>query len=130
MMKKSLAIALYFLVAGLAACSEVKELPQIPAQHWKDMDVRIETHPNPPLAGMSEVVVIVTGPRGRPVHDLIVSLRSDDAAAWVQTIQDGHIGVYRRGVSIGFGESAVLQVQIQQGGSTQVLLFPLKLSAG
>ena len=130
MMRKSLAIALYFLVAGLAACSEVKELPQIPAQHWKDMDVRIETHPNPPLAGMSEVVVIVTGHRGRPVHDLIVSLRSSNVAAWVQTIQDGHIGVYRRGVSIGFGERAVLQVQIQQGGSTQVLLFPLKLSAG
>jgi len=129
-MKKSLAIVLYLFMAGLAACNEVKEFPQIPVQHWKEMDVRIETHPNPPLAGMSEVVVIVTGPRGRPVYDLIVSLRSDDAATWVQTIQDGHIGVYRRGVSIGFGEQAVLQVQIQQGGSTQVLLFPLKLSAG
>jgi hypothetical protein len=131
MMKKLLAFALYLLVAGLAACNEVNnEPPPIPMQHWKDMDVRIETHPNPPLAGMSEVVVIVTGSRGRPVHDLIISLRSSDAAAWVQTIQDGHIGVYRRGVNIGFGEQAVLQVQLQQGGSTQVLFFPLKLSAG
>ena len=129
-MKRSLAIALYFLVAALAGCNDAIEPPPIPVQHWKEMDVRIETHPNPPLAGMSEVVVIVTGPRGRPVHDLIVSLRSDDAAAWVQTIQDGHIGVYRRGVSIGFSERAVLQVQIQQGRSTQVLYFPLKLSAG
>jgi hypothetical protein len=129
-MQKLLAIALFFLALGLAACNDANEPPPIPMQHWKEMDVRIETHPNPPLAGMSEIVVIVTGARGRPVHDLIISLRSDDAAEWVQTIQDGHIGVYRRAVNIGFGEQAMLQVQLQHGGSTQVLLFPLKLSAG
>ena len=130
-MKKLLAISLALLVAGLAACSDAgDELPPIPSQHWNGMDVRIETHPNPPLAGMSEVVVIVTGTRGRPVHDLIVSLRAGDSAPWVQTVQDGHIGVYRRGVNIGFGESTVLQVQIQRGKEQQVLLFPLKLAAG
>jgi hypothetical protein len=129
-MKKLLAICLSFLVAALAACNDAKELSPIPMQHWKEMDVRIETHPNPPLAGMSEIVVIVTGEQGRPVHDLIISLRADDSAPWVQTIQDGYIGVYRRGVSVGFGESAVLQVRLQHGEKQQVLFFPLKLAAG
>ena len=129
-MKKLLAIPLSIFLISLAACNDANEPPPIPSQHWKEMDVRIETHPNPPLAGMSEIVVIVTGMRGRPVHDLIVSLRSDDSSQWVQTIQDGYIGVYRRGVSVGFGESAVLQVRLQQGGEQQVLLFPLKLAKG
>jgi hypothetical protein len=129
-MKKFLAISISLLVAGLTACNDENEPPPIPLQHWKEMDVRIETHPNPPLAGMSEIVVIVTGVRGRPVHDLIVSLRADDSAPWVQTIQDGYIGVYRRGVSVGFGESAVLQVRLQHGEEQQVLFFPLKLAAG
>ena len=92
------------------------------------MDVRIETHPNPPQPGMSEIVVVVTE-RGRAVHDLVISLRADDSAPWVQTVQDGYIGVYRRGVSIGFGENAVLQVQLQRGKEKQVLFFPLKLAA-
>ncbi len=129
-MKKLLAISLSFLAAGLAACNDENGLPAIPMQHWKEMDVRIEPHPNPPLAGMSEIVVIVTGARGRPVHDLIISLRADDAAPWVQTIQDGYIGVYRRGVSLGFGESAVLQVRLQHGEEQKILLFPLKLASG
>jgi hypothetical protein len=129
-MKKFLAICLSFMAAGLAACNDEIEPPAIPAQHWKEMDVRIETHPNPPLVGASEVAIIVTGVRGRPVYDLIISLRADDSAPWVQTIQDGHIGVYRRGVSLGFRENAVLQVRIQHGEEQQVLLFPLKLATG
>lgn len=130
-MNNILAISLAVLAAGVAGCGDAESLlPPIPSQHWNGMEVRIETHPNPPLAGMSEVVVIVTGARGRPVHDLIVSLRSADSAPWVQTVQDGHMGVYRRGVSLGFEESAVLQVWIQRGKEQQVLLFPLKLAAG
>lgn len=94
------------------------------------MDVRIETHPNPPLAGMSEIVVIVTGPHGKPTHDLIISLRGNESMPWVQAIQDGFIGVYRRAVDIGEGETVVLQVRLQQGTEQKVLLFPLKLAAG
>ena len=94
------------------------------------MVVRIEPHPNPPLAGMSGIAVIVTDERGRPVHDLIISLRTSDSAPWVQTIQDGHIGVYRRGLSLGSGESVVLQVLLQHRDGQNVLFFPLKLSAG
>ena len=52
-----------------------------------------------------------------------------DAARWVQAIQDGHMGVYRRGVSLRFEESLVLQVRLQRRDKQQVLYFPLKLAA-
>jgi hypothetical protein len=128
--KKLQAVILCFIVAGLVACSKADEPLPIPMQHWLEMDVRIEPHPNPPVGGMSEVVVIVTGPRGRPVHDLIISLRGNMDMPWVQTIQDGYMGAYRRAVDIGDGDSAVLQVRLQRGDVQKVLLFPLRLAAG
>lgn len=128
-MNKLLPVLLSLLVINLAACSNGSEQLSIPSQHWKEADVRIETHPNPPLAGMSEIVVIVTGPHGRPIQDLMVSLRGNDTMQWVQAIQDGHIGVYRRAIDIGDGDSVALQVRLQQGTEEKVLLFPLKLVA-
>jgi hypothetical protein len=130
MMKSLLAIFATLLVAGLAACNNGGETISIPAQHWNEMVVRIETHPNPPLAGMSEIVVIVTGPRGKPAGDLTVSLRGNDSMPWVQAIQDGFIGVYRRAIDIGDGKKAEVQVRLQQGAAQKVLLFPFKLAAG
>lgn len=121
---------LAFAIASLAACSDGNEVNEIPVQHWKDVDVRLETHPNPPLAGMSEIVIIITGPRGRPIPDVSVSIRGKDSAPWVQTIQDGMIGVYRRAVDIGEGDAAVLQVRLQHGAEEKILLYPLKLAAG
>lgn len=128
-MEKHRHLLIVLLIACLAACNGGSE-PQvsIPLQRWKEMDVKIETHPNPPQAGMSEIVVIVTGARGRPVQDLTVSLRGKDSIPWVQAIQDGLIGVYRRAVDIGDGDSTVLQVRLKQGTDEQVLLFPLKLA--
>lgn len=130
-MKKipSLLFALIVTIS-LVGCGGDEGQIQIPVQHWKEMDVRVETHPNPPLAGMSEIVVIVTGPRGKPIQDLTVSLRGNDAMPWVQGIQDGLIGVYRRAVDIGSGEEVVLQIQLQRGGEQKTLLYPLKLAAG
>lgn len=123
--------ALAVVVMMLTGCGGSAGEIQIPAQHWKTMDVRIETHPNPPVAGMSEIVVIVTGPRGRPVSDLKVQMRADDSMPWVQGIQDGLIGVYRRAVDLGNGTEATLQVQlVEQSADQTTLLFPLKLSVG
>lgn len=129
MLKKILAIS-FVSFAGLVACNNSSESVSIPAQHWNEMVVRIETHPNPPLAGMSEIVVIVTGPRGKPEGDLTVSLRGSESMPWVQAIQDGFIGVYRRAIDIGDGETAEVQVLLQQGAAQKVLLFPFKLAAG
>lgn len=122
-------VLISLLLASIAGCNDDSAQLSIPSQHWKEADVRIETHPNPPLAGMSEIVVIVTGTRGRPVEDLVVSLRGNDSMPWVQAIQDGHIGVYRRAIDIGDDKSIALQVRLQQGPDEKVLLFPLKLAA-
>jgi hypothetical protein len=130
-LKKFLSIILLALIAaGIAACGDRKGSLAIPAQQWNDMVVRIETHPNPPLAGMSEIVVIVTGLHGKPAGDLTVSLRGTETVPWVQAIQDGFIGVYRRAVDLGDGPAVVLQVRLQQGTDQKILLFPLKLAAG
>lgn len=126
-MEKILGILLVLLATGLAACSDGASAPSIPPQHWKQFVVRIETHPNPPLAGMSEIVVIITAPHGRPAGDLIVSLRGRGSAPWVQAIEDGYIGVYRRAVDIGENRTGVVQVRLKQGTEQKVLLFPIKL---
>jgi hypothetical protein len=130
MLKTSAVILLTFLASVLAACNNGSGTVAIPAQHWNEMVVRIETHPNPPLAGMSEIVVIVTGPHGKPAGDLTVSLRGNEAMPWVQAIQDGFIGVYRRAIDLGDGQTSVVQVRLQQGTVQKVLLFPIKLAAG
>ena len=129
-MKKYLNVLLSLLLTtGLVACGDSGEGNVIAMQHWKDADIRVETHPNPPLAGMSEIVIIITGPHGRPIPNLTVSIRGSDSSAWVQAIQDGMIGVYRRAVDIGEGNPAVLQVRLQQGTEEKVLLYPLKLAS-
>jgi len=92
------------------------------------VEVRVETQPNPPTGGMTEMIVIITGPRGKPVHDLIVSLRGNESMPWVQTIQDGYMGAYRRAVDIGTEENAMLQVRLQRGDLQKILKFPVKLS--
>lgn len=129
-MKKILGILLGFLAMGLAACSDGAAASSIPPQHWNKLAVRIETHPNPPLAGMSEIVVIITGPHGRPAGDLIVSLRGSESEPWIQAIEDGYIGVYRRAVDIGENRTGVVEVRLQQGAVQKVLHFPITLAAG
>lgn len=129
-MNKILTILLCLLATGLAACNDENKPQPIASQHWRDNVVRIETHPYPPLAGMSEIVVIVTGPHGRANGDLVVSLRGSESEPWIQAIQDGFMGVYRRGIDIGEGDSAVVQVKLQKGAEQKILVFPLKLAAG
>jgi len=129
-MKKYLGIVLSMLVFGLVSCSDGAAASSIPAQHWKEWTVRIQTHPNPPLAGMCEIVVIITGPHGKPGGDLIVSLRGMDSEPWMQAIEDGYIGVYRRAVDVGENKTGVIQVHIQQGTEQKTLLFPVTLAVG
>ena|SRR5208283_4573986 len=116
-----------FIAAILIACS-YDTTPPSPPQHWKEMEIRIETRPSPPRSGLVEILAIVTGPHGAPVHDLIISMRTADGDPWVQAIQDGHLGVYRRAAKIGIGERSVLQLQIQLGMEQDLLRFPLKLA--
>ncbi|MEO6422637.1 MAG: hypothetical protein ABIR84_08170 [Candidatus Nitrotoga sp.] len=118
-------IKLFFLVL-LSACGGEKVADTKP-QKWQGAEVRVESRPSPPRTGKNEFLVIVTGERG-PVHDIMVSVRTDDQDQWVQAIQDGDVGVYRRAAKVAPGTRSVLQVQIKRDGTEGVLRFPLNLS--
>jgi hypothetical protein len=110
-----------------AACTSQGDI-DTPAQKWQDLDVRVESRPSPPSAGMNEFLVIATGERNRPAYDLIVSLRSSDADPWKQAIQDGQVGVYRRAAELQAPGRTVLQVQLRRGSAEGVLNFPFNLA--
>ena len=116
--------AALFLLGALSACSGDQAV-DIPVQKWHEVEVRVEVRPSPPRAGMSEFLVMTTGERGRPVYDLIVSLRTNDQDEWKQAIQDGQVGVFRRAVDVESGARSVLQVQIKRKDEEGVLRFPL-----
>jgi hypothetical protein len=119
------AVALALL--GLLAACGGRQAADAPPQIWGDAEVRIESRPSPPRTGMNEFLVMVTGERGKPISDLVVSLRTDDQDAWKQAIQDGQVGVYRRAAEVAPGTRSVLQVQIRRGDTESVLRFPLQL---
>lgn len=114
------------MLTALSACGGGVN-DNIPPQKWQNMDVRVEIRPSPPRMGMNEVLVMVTDERGRPGYDLMVSLRSSDQEKWVQAIEDGQVGVYRRAVEFAPGEKSALQVQIKNRNAEGVLRFPVKL---
>ncbi len=113
------------LLSTLAACGG-EPAQDAPPQRWQDLEVRIESRPSPPRAGMNEFLVMATNSRGRPAYNLVVSLRTSDASPWTQAIEDGQMGVYRRAVKLEPGVGAVLQVQIKSRDAEGVLYFPLK----
>lgn len=117
------------LLAMLSACGEGADA-NIPPQQWQNLNVQVETRPSPPETGMDEILVVVTDERGRPGNELVVSLRSSDQDRWVQAIEDGGLGVYRRAVALAPGERSVLQVQLKNKDAKGTLRFPLKVSAG
>lgn len=120
---------LLLLGAGmLAACSGGNEALEVPAQTWQDLEVRVESRPSPPRAGANEFLVIVSEKRGRPAHNLMVSLRTSDRDNWKQAIQDGQVGVYRRAIEAEPGERSTLQVQLKGRGAEGVLRFPLQVA--
>ena len=118
-------IKLFFLVL-LVACGGDRVADTQP-QKWQDAEVRVESRPSPPRPGVNEFLVIVTGERG-PIHNVMVSVRTDDQDQWIQAIQDGEVGVYRRAAKVAPGTRSVLQVQMKRNGVEGVLRFPLKLS--
>jgi hypothetical protein len=94
-------------------------------QTWGDVQIEVETRPPLVEPGMNEFLVYATRGKRKPVFDLIVSLRVDEEERWFQAIQDGHVGVYRRAVSVPQPATATLHVRVQQGESATELHFPL-----
>jgi len=102
--------------AASASCSNSEESAALGTQQWGPYEVTVETRPSPPRAGQNEVVVIVAGEHHRPVYDALITLRAQASAPWIQAIEDGHVGVYRRAVNFGHGGDGKLQVQLRQPG--------------
>ena len=116
------------VVALLGACSAGGDNAQIGMRHWGSADVAVELRPSPPRAGPNEVVVIVSAEHHRPVYDAMVFVRARTDQPWVQAIEDGHVGVYRRAVRFSSGDGA-LQVRLVRGNEEAVLDFPVVLQA-
>lgn len=125
--RSALIALIALLTAQLAACGGSPQ-NSVPPQKWHDAEVRVESRPDPPQAGMNEFLVMVTGERGRPVYDVMVSMRTRDDEAWRQAIQDGQVGVYRRAAELQPGSREVLQVQLKRGSEESVLRFPIPLA--
>lgn len=119
----SLCLLLLFL--SLPGCSDNGSAPGIPAQHWGDAEIDVQTRPMEVRPGMVEFLIIATTERGLPVHDMVVSVRMDKADPWSQTIQDGHSGVYRRAIWVAAGQDT-LYLQLRRGKEIDVLEFSLR----
>jgi hypothetical protein len=114
----------------LGACGAADTSAVIGTGRWGSIDVSVESRPAPPRAGNNEVVVSVTGERRQPIYDALVFLRAGDDAPWVQAIEDGHVGVYRRAVNFGAGGRAVVQLRLRRGADETTLQFPIAVLAG
>ncbi len=109
----------------LGACSKEQATAQIPPQKWKNYTVEMQSRPTPVVAGMDEFILIISKGKGRPAHDFIVSVRTEDTDPWKQMIQDGYMGVFRRAVPVHDPSKEELNVQIQEGDDIGYLRFPL-----
>jgi hypothetical protein len=110
----------------LASCGDSRQASaRIPPQQWNDFQVRVQTQPDPPRPGADEVLVMLAAPRGVSTYDCIVWLRTSDTDNWVQAIQDGHSGVYRRVVELDPPQRSILQVRITRQNEQAVLKFPM-----
>jgi hypothetical protein len=119
--------ALALLVPAMViACGRSDVAGGPPPQQWGKVGVAIETQPSPPVAGMNEFLVIASDDRGRPVWDMVVSLRAGTGDDWRQAIQDGESGVYRRALALGPGPQT-LYVELKRAGEETVLEYPLQV---
>lgn len=116
------AILITLLSVCAVACGATES--RLPVQEWRGVTIGVETRPAPVVIGMNEFLVSGTRPPRRAAHDLLVSIRMRDEDPWVQSIQDGHTGVYRRALNVGEGPQT-LQVRIKRGAEETVLRYPL-----
>lgn len=128
-----IALAVIVMLLALSHCGGDSAY-QLKPQVWKNIIVFIEVRPNPPEPGMNELLVVATRNDHRPAYDMIVSVSSSAQAKEVQTIQDGHSGIYRRAVLLKDPLKDTIKVHIQsrEAGSKgeTVLSFPVALHTG
>jgi hypothetical protein len=116
------------LAVVLAACGSSGSDYVVGVRQTADLTVTIESRPAPPRAGNNEVVIgLETRTGRRPVYDAQVFVRSGATPDWVQAIEDGHVGVYRRAVNMGPGGQTQIEVRIQRGDHLDVVSVPVQV---
>lgn len=115
-----------FLIAMLPACGDGTMVVLGP-QQWQDLEFRVEVHPSPPRAGMTEFVVIASREVYKPGVGLVVEIRVGEDEKWIQAIQDGFTGVYRRAAYVADPHTQSLLVQVRRTNKDEqtLLSFPL-----
>ena len=109
----------------LASCGKTKI--SIEPQRWKQFLVQLELRPSPlpqkTAARVYEFIVIVNDLKQKKVASrLVVSLRPKGRQKWLQAIQDGHVGVYRRAMPISLNDT-LIEIEIDNEGHRHVLEF-------
>jgi hypothetical protein len=113
-------------VVALALCGCGGGTQDSEAQNWRDLQIHVESRSYGPVSAMKELLVYINRNGALPAWDCRVDLRTSDADPWVQAIEDGRVGVYRRAAKVDAREHSVLQVWIRAEGSDTVLRFPLR----
>ncbi len=100
--------------------------PGAPPQMWGDVEVIVETRPEIATVGMNEFLVMVTRKPRKPMFDMLVSIRMSESDPWRQSIQDGHVGVYRRSLQVTDPTTQAVLVRLERGDDKVELRFPLR----
>lgn len=124
---KTLSLSLVFAVIALALTGCPDRSSRFPAQAWENLTVTVETRPPVVQKGMNEFLVIVNEDQKRVANDLIIDLSIKGNPKKHQAIQDGHVGVYRRAVSVQDPATDILIVEIRRKTDQGVLEFPLNM---
>lgn len=118
----------YLLACLLVACSG--EDTQLPPQYWQGIEFTVETRPSPAKLGINEVLVVATRPHRLAEYNLLVSVRMDESDTWTQCIQDGHTGIFRRGLSMRDTGEQTLWVRIERAEEQKIFNFKIIVAAG
>ena len=118
-----------WIVVLISACGKSVENPIAP-QEWDGVVFDVQTRPAVIKGGMIEFLILATEKSGRPVRNLVISLRMDEADEWRQAIQDGHSGVYRRALNVTPSATSLsVNVRRKKTEDEAELLFPLPVVA-
>lgn len=112
MKKYALIFISLFLLSVLSACTG--EIPSSPTKEWGKYSIRLESRPPVMEKGMMELLTLVDYEKKLRGWDLIVYYRMGPTGRWIQAIQDGHTGVYRRAMNVTDPETDVLHVHVKR----------------
>jgi len=105
-------VAGFLTVFLLTAC--MGDIPMSPTQQWDGLDFRLETRPPYITQGMMEFLVIANRPGRKPASGMIIDLRVGPTGRWVQAIEDGNVGVYRRAIKVNDPKTDIMYVHIRR----------------